>query len=165
MTTYEIIKWVESQVNGIGHSDRHFMEHLFGTYDILRSWGEDKGLCYAGLCHSLYETAYFKSDALRGKITRQQLADIIGSEPEYLVYLFCKMPNRTSDIMNNEYKLPEELHLPLLKLELANFIEQMNDIPWTTERKKQNIQKMIDLIKGIDNQFELKESYFDNGEY
>lgn len=162
MTTYEIIKWVESQVNGIGHSDRHFIEHLFGTYDILRSWGEGKGLCHAGLCHSIYETSFFKVDGLRGMITREQLANVIGAESEYLVYLFCHMPNRHNDLKENTFSLPKEYHLPLLKIELANFIEQMHDLDHLPPfDKKAEISRLVNQIKGYDKHFNLKDYDFD----
>mgnify|MGYP001106062785 CR=1 FL=1 len=154
---YEVIKWVESQVNGIGHTGGSFMSHLFGTYDILRSWGEDIGLCYAGLCHSLYETAYFKSDQLAGKISREDLAEVIGPTSEYLVYLFCNMPARTNDIISNKFKFPPELHAPLLKMELANFMQQAHKLQgWTAERKKNHINVLVKHIQEYNKDFKLK---------
>lgn len=151
---YEVIKWVESQVNGIGHTGGSFMSHLYGTYDILRSWGEDIGLCYAGLCHSLYETAYFKSDQLAGKISREDLAAVIGPSAEYLVYLFCNMPDRSNDMITNKFKFPPELHAPLLKMELANFMQQAHELQgWTAEGKKNHINALVALILTLDSDF------------
>lgn len=151
---YEVIKWVESQVEGIGHTGGSFMSHLFGTYDILRSWGCDIGLCYAGLCHSLYETAYFKSDKLSGKITRENLSSVIGPSPEYLVYLFCNMPDRSNDIITNKFKFPPELHAPLLKMELANFMQQAHELQgWTAEGKKDHVETLVEYIQEYDKDF------------
>lgn len=162
MNTYVIIKWVESQVGSIGHSNRGFMEHLFGTYDILRSWGEDIDLCYAGLCHSLYETESFKHESLRGKIQREQLADVIGSKAEFLVYLFCNMPNRWKNLSENTFQFPPDIHLNLLKLELANFIEQMDELEnYTEERKKSVINDLIGLITKYEKDFKPKGINFD----
>ena len=156
MNTYQIIKWLEQNLPPLEHSNRSFMEHLFGTYDILRSWGENKGLCHAGLCHSIYETSFFNVDGLRGMISREQLANVIGAESEYLVYLFCNMPDRNKNIKENTFKLPKEYHLPLLKIELANYIEQVNEIDHISEFDKQDeINTLVNLIKGYDKNFHL----------
>ena len=157
MNTYDIIKWVESRTHGIVHGNRTFIHHLFGTYDILRSWGEDLSLCHAGLCHALYETAYFKNEKMRNRIPRQLLADLIGAEAEYLVYLFCNMPDRAMDLKNNKFNFPPELYVQLLKIELANFVEQMDDFSeWTEEQKQNVIRQTLDLIKSHDVNFEPK---------
>lgn len=154
MKTYETIEWVRNVVKDINHSGETFIGHLLGTYHILKMWGQREELCLAGLCHSLYETSVFKNDALRDKVTREELADRIGPEAEYVVYLFCYMPSRGRSIMENRYELPPQLHEDLLKLDFANYIEQIDRIgDSSNEEKITQFRRYVQSIQIYDKKF------------
>lgn len=72
----------------LSHIHGDLEKHLQGTYDLLKNWGNDDYLCCAGLYHSVYGTAGF-NDQLVGLEQRDEIAQVIGSQAEELVYLFA----------------------------------------------------------------------------
>lgn len=124
----------------VGHSQGSFYEHLIGTHDLLKSWGNKKSVCLAGLFHSIYGTEDFTDSTLAYE-RRQELQRIIGKEAEHLVYLFCTTQRRS--FFNNlsalarggqlqvldrqaQQMIPvsKETLVNLLELEVANLIDQ-----------------------------------------
>jgi hypothetical protein len=44
----------EANTEGMQHSDRGLLDHLFGTRQLLVEWEARAALCDAGLFHSVY---------------------------------------------------------------------------------------------------------------
>lgn len=70
------------------HLNGSLEAHLKGTEEILRSWGSSELLQTAGLFHAAYGTAGFDENMV-SLSQRQEIARVIGSEEEALVYLYC----------------------------------------------------------------------------
>ncbi len=77
--------------------------HLVRVKSILKWWGCDEEVQLAGLCHSLYSTAYFKKHVL-DIAHRDLLKGRIGMRAERLVYLFARVNRErfSYDKMRNE---------------------------------------------------------------
>jgi len=103
--------FLRAHTKQIRHSGRDFFEHLKGTHDLLRDWGNPEYLCLAGLFHSIYGTQFFKHKTLSLE-QRDALIDLIGVKAEALAYLFCTQDRRK--FTDGE----------LLEIEAANLIEQ-----------------------------------------
>lgn len=116
------------------HSNRNFWDHLYNTGNLLWKLGEPEYVCDAGLYHSVYDTAYYKAGL---DVTREQIKKLIGEKAENLVYIFCKLENRTDALLNRQ-DIPKDIHLDLLKIEYANFIEQ--------NREPDNLQFSIEEL-------------------
>jgi hypothetical protein len=74
------------------HKHGVFLDHLIGTYRILRLWGEPSATCFCGLFHSVYSNEYVDLALFDVRNERAAFADIVGREVEELVYTFCMMP-------------------------------------------------------------------------
>ena len=70
------------------HLNGTLIEHLKGTARLLQLWGARAVLQDAGLYHAAYGTAGFDS-AMVGLDMRDKIAEVIGTEAEQLVYLYC----------------------------------------------------------------------------
>lgn len=139
-STEEICR--EFLVNTLGadripHGDRSLYVHLSGTYTLLRDWGNPPDVCFAGLFHSIYGTARFRTRTLPIN-KRRKLRNIIGTGAETLAYLFCVTDRpaglisqwgKTDIVVVDRYLLDlvvlnrQEL-LWLLEIEAANLIDQ-----------------------------------------
>ena len=69
------------------HSGRTLLDHLVGTYRILRCWGCDDDTCIAGLFHSVYGTSSFSSPCV-SFTDRDDVALRTGVRAERLAFLF-----------------------------------------------------------------------------
>jgi len=70
-----------------GHTGRSLIEHLEGTYNILKKWNCCEDLCLAGLCHSIYGTESYKKQTVPLE-SRTSVKKLIGKDAEELAYLF-----------------------------------------------------------------------------
>ena len=82
------------QCEAIGHSRGALLDHLIGTYELLKEWGAAESVCLAGLFHSVYGTETFRGgkDAL---LPRNIVRSAIGAEAERLAWLFGMKTNRS----------------------------------------------------------------------
>ena len=122
------------------HTGRSLRDHLIGTFNLLKAWGNDQDVCLAGLFHSIYGTEVYTRTsadlAERGTIRRA-----IGSRAEELAYLFCACDRRHL-LSNVEKRDAFELHdrftdrsvsldggtlAALVEIALANELEQLPD--------------------------------------
>jgi len=74
-------------LDGFKHTDEGLVNHLMGTYNILKDWACSKNLCIAGLCHSIYGTESYRNNPVDVS-ERNQIRDLIGDEAEKIVYYF-----------------------------------------------------------------------------
>ena len=112
---------LKSITDGIRHLDKTLFEHLYGTYKLLVEKNKPEHVCLAGFFHSIYDTGYFKHGA---KYTRDELKIEIGVDAENLVYEFCKMKNRTNDLLVGSTHWSSSTYKDLLDIEISNMIEQ-----------------------------------------
>ena len=70
------------------HLNGSLEAHLKGTEKVLMDWGSSELLQIAGLFHAAYGTAGF-DEHMVSLSQRQEIARIIGSDEEALVYLYC----------------------------------------------------------------------------
>ena len=137
----------EIGVNHTGHTGRSLMDHLMGTYDLLKKWGCDDSTAIAGGLHSVYGTNIFTkesiNDAARPIVRRR-----FGNRPERLAWLFGSI-NRPKaielgfgiDRRNNiEVKLNKKDLKALQLMEAANLMEQGSSL-----RKWPNIAQAVSL--------------------
>lgn len=125
------------RVQDVRHTGRSFFSHLKGTHDLLRDWGNPEFICTAGLFHSIYGTRHFRHRAFPIE-KRSVIADLIGKQAEFLVYVFC-VTDRPKAFLENIgraevsirdhhangfIQLSQSDLNSLLEIEAANLIEQ-----------------------------------------
>lgn len=77
------------QVDALAHrGDGNLLDHLQGTYALLKKWDNPESICLAGLFHSIYGTQTFTTSSMDIS-ARKQVADIISPMAEILAYRFC----------------------------------------------------------------------------
>jgi hypothetical protein len=111
---YEEFLLEQARAGEVSHSGRTLYEHLAGTYELLREWGNVEPVCLAGLFHSIYGTQHFKRRVwpLTDRATIQEL---IGPQAELMAFIFC-----TCDRALFLGRRPRALR----EIEAANLIEQ-----------------------------------------
>lgn len=144
------------------HKHGVFLDHLIGTYRILRLWGEPRATCLCGLFHSVYANEYVDLALFNARTERGVLADAMGREVEDLVYILCLMPrtefalrmlddktaiDRGMTLRDPQggasWELPAETVRAFLAVTIADFAEQwfdwqdqvMDSYPHTEERR------------------------------
>jgi hypothetical protein len=136
-----------SGAGDISHSDGDLLDHLIGTYRILERWGCDESLKRAGLYHSAYGTAEFRSATLPLS-ARQEIRNAIGEPAERLAYLYCvgdrgefyselakEPPYKLVDFRDgSELPVSEDELADLAVLDAANTIEQLPRVSIPAER-------------------------------
>ncbi|HEY3729432.1 MAG TPA: hypothetical protein VGL51_19805, partial [Solirubrobacteraceae bacterium] len=84
----------EAGARQLGHrGGRSLLDHLLGTYIILRRWDQPDWLCQAGLIHSVYSTDQYRQGLLSPS-RRTEVAEVAGAQAERIAYLFCVTPRR-----------------------------------------------------------------------
>ncbi|KZN37882.1 hypothetical protein N480_14155 [Pseudoalteromonas luteoviolacea S2607] len=84
----ERVEQLQSLGSDIEHINGTLTKHLLGTYHLLKSWDLCEELCLAGLFHAVYGSDPTRSRLL-GVEKRAEVANMIGSRAEMLVYMFC----------------------------------------------------------------------------
>ncbi len=72
------------------HLNGSLIEHLKGTADLLKAWGNREELCKAGLYHAVYGTDGY-DESLVDLSMRHQVKNLIGTETEEIVYLLRRL--------------------------------------------------------------------------
>jgi hypothetical protein len=98
--------------HNIKHSHSNFLNHLIGTFNILKKWKQPEDLCVAGMFHNIYGNNYFNPNL---NVSREEIRNLIGEKAESLVFRFV---NCDRDKIN-ESNDPE-----LIILNLANSLDQ-----------------------------------------
>ncbi|NRB41629.1 MAG: hypothetical protein HRU20_24690 [Pseudomonadales bacterium] len=81
-------KLAELGAGDFDHIDGNLIDHLQGTQRLLSEWSASSVLLDAGLYHAAYGTAGF-DESLVSTEQRDRISQIIGSDAEALVYLYC----------------------------------------------------------------------------
>jgi hypothetical protein len=132
----------------LAHSGRCLMDHLTGTYDLLKRWGCDKATCLAGGLHSVYGTNAFKTESLTAA-ARSLVRQRFGADAERLAWLFGTLNRPRAfelgsglDRRNNSKVTLDIKDLRLLRLiEAANLLEQGSSLQrWPNIRKEAELQ-------------------------
>ncbi|MFK8017576.1 MAG: DUF6817 domain-containing protein [Gammaproteobacteria bacterium] len=118
------------------HSAGTLREHLSGTHDLLKAWGNPDHVVLAGLFHSIYGTQYFKVQSAQSSY-RSRIQQGIGDEAENLAYLFCtvdrmglafeldKPEPRLWDVFGECFVSVSPIVLQeLVEIDVANSVEQ-----------------------------------------
>lgn len=87
-TERKINELMELGADNIEHLDGSLLNHLKGTYMLLKSWGAEPDLCIAGLYHAVYGTSGF-GEIIISQDDRDKIKEIIGEQSERIVYLYC----------------------------------------------------------------------------
>eukprot|EP00930_Biecheleria_cincta_P069705 TRINITY_DN57413_c0_g1_i1.p1 TRINITY_DN57413_c0_g1~~TRINITY_DN57413_c0_g1_i1.p1 ORF type:complete len:199 (-),score=12.92 TRINITY_DN57413_c0_g1_i1:181-777(-) len=103
--------------------DRTLYEHLCGTEHLLAQARRPVHEQLAGLFHSIYGTRPYRRT--RGLVAREEVVKIIGLRAESLVFLFCSLRRRSSDILDCIFD--DETNESLLWLEYCNHLDQDMD--------------------------------------
>jgi hypothetical protein len=98
--------------HNIQHSHSNFINHLIGTFNILKKWKQPEDLCFAGMFHNIYGNEYFNPNL---NINREEIRNLIGENAENIVYEFVNC-DRT--------KINEKNNIELIILNLANSLDQ-----------------------------------------
>ena len=72
---------------------RTLLDHLVGTYSIVRRWAQPTWLQHAALIHSVYATEAYERQLI-SPARRDEVAAVAGEQAERLAYLFCVTPRR-----------------------------------------------------------------------
>jgi aspartate beta-hydroxylase len=70
---------------------RRLLDHLVGTYEIVRRWEQPAALQHAALIHSVYGTDAYHQQVV-SRSDRSEVAEVAGEEAERLAYLFSVTP-------------------------------------------------------------------------
>ena len=134
----EIVAFLTSRSAGtLGHVHGDLLEHLDGTYALLRDWDSPAHVCHAGLCHAVYGTDGFATTLLDVNAEREDLARVVGRDAEALVYFYASCdrqylypqigvstPVQFRDRFNGTVFVPEEsLFASFMELTFANELD------------------------------------------
>ncbi|MEC5386544.1 hypothetical protein VVD49_12470 [Uliginosibacterium sp. H3] len=126
----------ELGAGAITHMHGPLAEHLRGTAQLLRAWGNREALCRAGLYHAVYGTDGFDQSLIDLNL-RSRISAVIGEEAETLAYLYCACDRKKfyprigtqqqltfcDRFTNGEYAISESQLRDLCELTLANELE------------------------------------------
>lgn len=141
------------------HSGRSLLDHLKGTYDILKSWDNKEYVCLAGLFHSIYGSRNF-SFAKRSYENRFEVVQHIGSRAELLVFFFSLFTiedlintkvtgNKASiDLKEHTIEISGLLYNQLVQISIANITEQFQYLP---EHHFKAVKDCRNEFKGLKN--------------
>ena len=74
----ELVDFLNSKnCSKIKHSHSNFLNHLIGTFNILKKWKQPEHLCIAGMFHNIYGNQYFNPNL---NVTREQIKNLIFSK-------------------------------------------------------------------------------------
>jgi len=103
---------MEKNCQNIPHSHSNFLNHLIGTFNILKKWKQSDDLCFAGMFHNIYGNKYFNPNL---NVTRDEIKKLIGDSSENLIFKFVNCDRN---------KINEEKDSELIILNLANSLDQ-----------------------------------------
>ncbi|MGQ3890310.1 DUF6817 domain-containing protein [Legionella sp. CNM-1927-20] len=120
----------------IDHINGSLIDHLKGTYLLLKSWEANEELYIAGLYHALYGTSGFNNHLISHN-DRTEAKAILGEKSEQIVYTYCACerdffwpqiganadPIFLNRFINKQYSLTFEELQQFCELTVANELE------------------------------------------
>lgn len=89
--TEAIVPWLKHRHSErVRHGARSLSQHLLGTSNVLRAWGQSDELRLGGLLHSVYATDRFRT-AIASLEERDELRALAGRRAEELAFWFCSI--------------------------------------------------------------------------
>jgi (p)ppGpp synthase/HD superfamily hydrolase len=79
---------LDKNCQNILHSHSSFLNHLIGTFNVLKKWNQSEDLCFAGMFHNIYGNKYFNANL---NVSREEIQNLIGKNAEKLVFKFTNM--------------------------------------------------------------------------
>jgi hypothetical protein len=143
------------------HSGRTLLDHLVGTHELLRAWGNSSSVCLGGLFHSIYGTNAFRHESLSER-DRPLLRGVIGYEAESLAWDFCHVDRPAAIIAaihqgrDHSAANPASMlgsvvgpdWISLAEIEVANLLEQGSHSPALRQLFFLGIEKLGVLSSG-----------------
>jgi hypothetical protein len=117
------VSFIKQLAIDIPHSKTTLFNHLYNTYKILKSHGADETTCLAGLYHSVYGTEFYN----RLNLDREEVQAVIGKEAENLVYKFCSLTDRDSQLLGSTNVDPRLVHIAYANLIEEKFRDQSHE--------------------------------------
>ncbi len=74
------------------HKHGTFKDHLYGTYRMLKLWGQPSEIAACGLFHSVYSNEYVDLALFDPEHGRHVLRGDLGEQAEELIHRFCTIP-------------------------------------------------------------------------
>ena len=123
---------------GVPHSGKTFIEHLWNVYDSLVQFKVKRHVALAGLWHSAYGTAFYQKHDM-SVFTREKVKEYIGEKAEDLVYRFCQLPKTRVE------RIIELEDVELGYIEVANLLDQNHD--GRQNERLANLKLMIQKVE------------------
>lgn len=144
----------------INHINGSLMQHLEGTYFLLKSWGANESLCLAGLYHALYGTSGF-SNHLIDVHNRSHAQFILGETIEKIIYTYCacdrdyfwpkigvsQYPEFLNRFTNEKYFLNTEEMNQFCELTVANELEIARNNTTFVKTHGASLSNLFDRMK------------------
>lgn len=156
----KINKLIELGAGNFEHLSGSLLNHLKGTYMLLKSWDAEPDLCVAGLYHAVYGTSGF-GEVIISQDDRDKIKVIIGEESEKIAYLYCACDRdffwpqigvKTNPIFRDRF-LGKEYYLSLNELKLfceltvANELEIAKDNNEFIEKYGRSLNDLFQRMK------------------
>ena len=108
---------IEIGARDLQHANGSLYDHLYRVSKMLESWDCEEDVVLAGLCHSVYNTEYFKGNLV--DINSNKIREIIGDKADDMV--------RKWRVMDRENIKPNtEISVNLAHVLLANDIDHLS---------------------------------------
>jgi hypothetical protein len=95
-------------IERVPHTQKNYLAHLIGVYNLMKTYRLDEELCRAGLFHSIYGTEKFQGFKLTLD-QRDELQALVGERAERLVYWNCLMDRSSLDELLGQVDEPYTL--------------------------------------------------------
>lgn len=102
------------------HKHSTFLQHLVGVHNILRLWGQSRGMGRVGLLHSAYSNSYVNLALFDPQKERHQMQSLVGRDAEELIHTFCIIDRQ--DVVVNT--LTKRRHIPSTGLTVPHLREK-----------------------------------------
>jgi hypothetical protein len=144
------------------HLNSSLAQHLIGTEALLRQWQASAAICRAGLFHATYGTAGFDAELVPLSL-RHQIAKLIGSDAEALVYLFCACDREhfyprigtteqhrfTDRFRGEELILSDEQLCALCEITLANELQIAAESATFRQQYGAELSELFERMRGL----------------
>jgi aspartate beta-hydroxylase len=125
------------------------LDHLVGTYEIVRRWEQPAALQHAALIHSVYGTGAYQQQLL-GPSERSELGSVAGEQAERLACLFSVTPVAALAKGVRDVEATRDELDALVVLHMANRAEQARADDGSPGAWLVNVRELAELLEGRD---------------